>query len=242
VGATKVTPVDASVLGLGATQLGPATGASEVINVASIAGNELTLLTPLTAAHAVTDTVYGGLAGLSFNPQLVTDAGGELIVTIVHEMMHRASFGGLSDVGETDNAMYWTTGGTGASKLRFRDQTIVNTGTGVATGAKENQWNKVARPLIKLKTPSHLAQCLAENLSVLRVSWRVLWVIACISALTGVVGTAQVHAVQTDQPSSMHTQGNSNPGGHAILIQAIEKNREYLLDLCRRQGALEQLA
>ena len=87
--------------------------------------------------------------------------------------------------------------------------------------------------MMMLKTPSRLA----ENLSVLRVSWRGLLMIACISALTGVAGITPVNAVQ---PSSMHTQGDSNSQGHAILIQAIEKNREYLLDLCRKQGELTE--
>ena len=128
--------------------IGPAMGAgAEGFTIMSISGNELTLTADLGMNHAVSHTVYYGNAGLSAGGiQLVTDAGGELIVTIVHEMLHAAVFGDLSDVAESDNTMYFTTGGTGDGFLRFRDQTVVSTGSGVPTGAMENQWDKVSRP------------------------------------------------------------------------------------------------
>jgi len=75
----------------------------------------------------------------------VTDAGRELVVTIIHEMLHRDAFGNLSDIAERDATMYYTTGGTGEGLIRFRDQTVVTTGTGSPTGAKELQWNKIKR-------------------------------------------------------------------------------------------------
>ncbi|MBK8100603.1 MAG: hypothetical protein IPK26_26230 [Planctomycetes bacterium] len=146
-GQNRVRLVSVAGLAPGQYDLGPATGAAETITVASIAAatNELVLAAALANNHAATDTVYQGLAGLSSNPQLVTDAGGELIITLVHEMLHRPSFGSLADVAETDNILYYTTGGTGAGMLRYRGQTIVDTGTGVPTGGTENQWNRVAR-------------------------------------------------------------------------------------------------
>ena len=157
--ASSISVVNAAGLAPGNYRIGSPTGAAEIITISSIVGNTLNLadkvpddpMNPattgvqgVTSAHAANHTVYGGLAGLSTNPQLVTDAGGELIVTLVHEMLHRAVFGNLSDLNNQDNVMFWTTGATG-SKMRFRDQNVVNTGTGVATGAKEKQWDKISR-------------------------------------------------------------------------------------------------
>ena len=140
--------VTVSGLATSTYRVGSATGAPEIITVTAInvATNTLTLSAPLTKVHPVTHTLYGGLAGLSSNPQLITDAGGELIVTIVHEILHSAVFGNLHDLSETDNVMYWTTGGlAGVRKLRYRDQIVVDTGTGVPTGAKQMQWDTIIR-------------------------------------------------------------------------------------------------
>ncbi|HXG48644.1 MAG TPA: PKD domain-containing protein [Methylomirabilota bacterium] len=144
-GTNKLVLVNAAGIGRQGYTVGPPSGAGEAVTVTAIAGNVLTLSAPLATAQAATNTIYGGLAGLSSDPQLVTDAGGELIVTIVHEMLHRAVFGNLADVAERDNVMYWTTGGTGDGFLRFRPQTVVDTGTGVPTGATQNQWQSIAR-------------------------------------------------------------------------------------------------
>jgi transglutaminase-like putative cysteine protease len=145
-GANTITLVDASKIGTGGYTVGAATGAGEPITISSVnkTTNVITLSARLSSNHAATETVYSELAGLAGNPQLVTDADGELIETIVHEMLHRAYFGGLLDLEKNDNVMYWTTGATD-DKIRYRQQKVVETGTGVPTGAKEKQWDKIAR-------------------------------------------------------------------------------------------------
>lgn len=147
-GSDKITVNNIGNLTVGRSYtVGSATGAGVNITVQSIdAGTKtITLTAPLAAALPATSTIHYGLAGLSTDPQLVTDADNELIVTIVHEMMHRAVFGNLSDVSERNNTMYWTTGGTGDAFLRYKEQTSVDTGNGVPNGGTENQWKKIPR-------------------------------------------------------------------------------------------------
>ncbi|MEE8169373.1 MAG: hypothetical protein V3T70_02385, partial [Phycisphaerae bacterium] len=147
-GQKKIELVDVSRLKVGQSyRIGPAIGEPEVVKITGIAGNTITVMVNLAKDHPITDTLYYSLAGLSTDPQLVTDAANELILTIVHEMMHRDAFGNLSDLtdGERDNVMYFTTGVVGDGLMRFRNEEVGNSGNGDPTGALEMQWQALKR-------------------------------------------------------------------------------------------------
>ena len=142
-GQNKVTLVDASAIDTSSYTIGPASGAGETIEIVSKSGNELTLKTNLTGSYTSSETVYGWLAGLSSNPQIVAESSDPIAKVMTHEMLHTSKFGGLADVGDSDNIMYYQTGGS--TLLRYRKVATVFTGTPNPTGSEEMQWDLIKR-------------------------------------------------------------------------------------------------
>lgn len=124
---------------------------AEMVMFVSMEGNKAFFTNDkMVCNHPAGQVLYpikSSLAGLSTNPQLVSSQA-DIGRVVAHEMMHRYEYptlGGLSDVKENDNLMVYMYGINSGLKLRFRDQTCVNTGTGSENGEKEGQWDKIHR-------------------------------------------------------------------------------------------------
>ena len=118
-------------LGAGATQ--------EIVSVASVSGNEVTLAGNLGHDHAAGEELIGTFgSGAGADPQVVED-GAAVKNTCLHETLHRPNVGDLLDVNNIRNIMHYETGVTQRTELRFLPQTLhYQPGT-------ENQWEKIPR-------------------------------------------------------------------------------------------------
>jgi hypothetical protein len=118
-------------LGSGATQ--------EIVSVASVSGNEVTLAGNLGHDHAAGEELIGTFgSGAGADPQVVED-GAAVKNACLHETLHRPNVGDLLDVNNIRNIMHYETGVTQRTELRFLPQTLYyQPGT-------ENQWEKIPR-------------------------------------------------------------------------------------------------
>jgi hypothetical protein len=131
-------------------RVGPATGAGNTYTVADptfSGGNQLNLTSALGEDHPkATHHVYFEVAGLSGDPLLVTNAGGELKETICHELLHENNVGDLEDIEANDNIMHYT-GPIIDTLLRKRKLTDHYTSGPCGTGTKgtDEQWDQIPR-------------------------------------------------------------------------------------------------